>query len=408
MATEVKTGIERYRQHEVWATLELKLNALDSIHYDDAELEQRRKDIVEWLQDAQKSQDHKPSSLYLTVLDDLQQALSVLKTAESAFRQYVGLNSNRSGAPTVSKLVSALCDLPAPRAANLRKNIIEQLDREVEARQQWLTELYAAIQKTHTDLEQSQTALASVQEEAEQLEAEIKTHRGEIKGITESAEKTIEAEWSTSLSKWQQDRDDKDKIHDERAMEHIAALGSAAHLGGTLLDRAVGTLSAVEWAKRGARDRKTANRLRWVAFVLFALGIAVLGAFTIETIMRDAQLSVGDVILRTTVVAVIAGAAAAALRESGRHFREADSSEEVASALETLAPFYENTEHGVRLKARQQVGEAVLVQNILSRFAHRDASRHGSSTAGMSALEVLEEVKELTKNARNDDQKSAP
>lgn len=403
MASDTQTGAERYRQHEAWKTLELKLNALDSVHYDDAKLEQWRVDVVEWLQDAQRAQDHRPSALYLTVLDDLYQALTSLKSDQSSFKQYLGLN-NSSGNATVNKLKNALRQLPPPRAANLRKNIVEQLDREVEARQQWLRDLHAEIETTKTELQESQESLTSLRKQVEEAEDEIKTHRGEIKGVTETAQDTIKAEWDSALNRWEQERATKDKTHNEQAAEHVAALASAAHLGGTLLDRAVGKLSAVEWSKRGERDRNTATKLRWVAFILFGLGVAVLGAFTIESILRDAQLSVGDVILRTTVVVVIAASAAAALREAGRHFREADSSEEIASALDTLAPFYENTESGVRLKARQQVGEAVLVQNILSRFAHRDASKHGSTTPGLSVGEVLSEVSELTKKSREEAQ----
>lgn len=41
-----------------------------------------------------------------------------------------------------------------------------------------------------------------------------------------------------------------------------------------------------------------------------------------------------------------------------------------------LAPFYANSEDGVRLTARVQLGDAVLVKNVLSRLSHRDAAKH--------------------------------
>ncbi len=64
------------------------------------------------------------------------------------------------------------------------------------------------------------------------------------------------------------------------------------------------------------------------------------------------------------------------LRESGRHFREADTAEDVALSLRALAPFYAGAKENLRTAARLEVGDAVLVKNVLSRFAHRDAAKH--------------------------------
>lgn len=60
----------------------------------------------------------------------------------------------------------------------------------------------------------------------------------------------------------------------------------------------------------------------------------------------------------------------------------------MALSLRALAPFYASSEDDVRIAARVQVGDAVLVKNVLSRFAHRDAAKHAGeiSTPDLSNL----------------------
>lgn len=50
--TTSKTAQTRYRQHKVWETLELKLEALIAARYGDAKMEAWRTDIVDWLTEA--------------------------------------------------------------------------------------------------------------------------------------------------------------------------------------------------------------------------------------------------------------------------------------------------------------------------------------------------------------------
>jgi hypothetical protein len=59
-----------------------------------------------------------------------------------------------------------------------------------------------------------------------------------------------------------------------------------------------------------------------------------------EAIRKNFELTVGDGILRAAVVVVIGVFAVLLLRESGRHFREADTTEDVALSLKALAPFF--------------------------------------------------------------------
>ena len=113
-----------------------------------------------------------------------------------------------------------------------------------------------------------------------------------------------------------------------------------------------------------------------------------------EAIANNFEISVGGGILRASVAVVLGAFGGLLLREAGRHFREADTSEDVALSLRALAPVSAISEDEVRLAARVQVGDAVLVKNVLSRFAHRDAAKHAGD---INTSELPDLVKEAAK-----------
>ena len=128
--------------------------------------------------------------------------------------------------------------------------------------------------------------------------------------------------------------------------------------------------------------------MRFGAAASFVFAGAVGWFIVSEAVKNNFDLTVGDGLLRASVAAVIGAFGALLLRESGRHFREADTAEDVALSLKALAPFYASSGDEVRLSARVQVGDAVLVRNVLSRFAHRDATKHAGeiNTNGLPKL----------------------
>lgn len=80
------------------------------------------------------------------------------------------------------------------------------------------------------------------------------------------------------------------------------------------------------------------------------------------------------------------------LREARRHFREADTAEDVGLSLKAMAPFYAGAEDHVKLAARVQLGDAVLVKNVLSRFSHRDAARHSGDLNTENLPDLVKET----------------
>jgi hypothetical protein len=93
-------------------------------------------------------------------------------------------------------------------------------------------------------------------------------------------------------------------------------------------------------AKENANWSQAAQWMRAGANVAF-LAAGAVGWFIVnEAIRKNFELTVGEGILRAAVVVVIGAFAVLLLRESGRHFREADTTEDVALSLKALAPFF--------------------------------------------------------------------
>lgn len=369
------TGSERYRRHAVWETLALKKDALAAARYDDATTEQWRKDIVEWLSEAVKTKHARQPALYLRVLDDLSSALNSLPTDVNQFRQYV--STSRHDQPQyLGGLESALRALPLPPPKDLTKTYVQLLDKEIEARTTRLDLLETRVAETETALQQRLDELKRVSTEVQRLSTEVQAERDAITAVSSAAETTMRDEWGEALSEWKRERRVADETRDGEALQHVTALAAIRRAAETLAEHAAGDLSAADWRSRGKRERRAAQWIRFGAVAAFLFAGAI-GWFIVSEAIRDGfELTVGDGLLRSSVAVVIAAFGGLLLRESARHFKEADTAEDVALSLQALAPFYAGSDDEVRLRARQQVGDAVLVKNVLSRFAHRDATKY--------------------------------
>lgn len=386
------TGYERYRQHPVWETLTLKRESLNSARYDDAETEQARSDIVEWLDEAIKTKGALQPALYLSALDALSTALNQVPVDNAQFRQFVA--NRKRPEQAFGQLEQALRALPLPPPKELKASYVKQLDDEVDARNERLGQLEVRVQETEEALAQRLSELEAVSGSLDKLRAEIEDERSAIKAVSEAADTDMRSEWETSLGDWKKERDKADAAHDSEALEHIATLAAVTKSSEVLAEHAAGDLSATDWYGRAKRERRSAQWMRFGAAAAFVFAGAV-GFFVVsEAITNNFDLTLGDGVLRASVAMVIGAFGALLLRESGRHFREADAAEDVALSMKALAPFYANSDDDVRLKARVQVGDAVLVKNVLSRFSHRDAAKHAT---GVDSAQLPDLVRDATK-----------
>lgn len=399
----METGSERYRRHKVWETLPLKKNALEAARFDDAKSEQWRSDIIEWLVEAEKTKVAQQPALYLSALDELSEALNSLPIDANEFKRFTGVSAySSSNPPGVKKLEAALRALPLPPPKGLTSSYVTLLDEEVEVRTTRLNELKESITETEVSLADRQQELERVSEEVEQLREEIKAERETISSISQSAEKTIQEEWKEAFHGWQQERKEADSARDAEALKHVATLAATMKAGEVLAEHAAGDLSATDWYGRAKRERTAAGWLRGAAMAAFLAAVIVGSYIVIEAIRNSFDLTVGDGILRSAITVVIGAFGGLLLRESSRHFREADTAEDVALSLKALAPFYANSEDEIRLAARVQVGDAVLVKNVLSRFAHRDATKHAGDINTSELPELVREATQALKLAQDD------
>jgi hypothetical protein len=377
------TASERYRRHSVWETVGLKRQALAAARYGDKDAEALRADVVEWLLEAEKTRLTRQPALYLGVLDALQDNLNALGTAEADFYSFMFSYPQQR-----ERFLVAIRALPLPPPKDLKDTYVRLLDKEIEARTTRLDELEARVAETEKSLAERQKTLKQFEDKAEKVAAAVEEERLAVREVTAAAREQIETDWGETLASWWVDRKQFDKEQNSEILSHAASLAATARAGEALAEHAAGSLSAADWSGRAKRERRAAQWMRFGAAAAFIFAGAVGWFIVTEALRNNFDLTVGDGILRASVAAVIGAFGALLLRESGRHFREADTAEDVALSLKALAPFYAGSDEEVRKAARAQVGDAVLVKNILSRFAHRDAAKHAGeiNTADLPKL----------------------
>jgi len=377
------TASERYRRHSVWETVGLKRQALAAARYGDKDAEALRADVVEWLLEAEKTRLTRQPALYLGVLDALQDNLNALGTAEADFYSFMFSYPQQR-----ERFLVAIRALPLPPPKDLKDTYVRLLDKEIEARTTRLDELEARVAETEKSLAERQKTLKQFEDKAEKVAAAVEGERLAVREVTAAAREQIETDWGETLASWWVDRNQFDKEQNSAILSHAASLAATARAGEALAEHAAGSLSAADWSGRAKRERRAAQWMRFGAAAAFIFAGAVGWFIVTEALHNNFDLTVGDGILRASVAAVIGAFGALLLRESGRHFREADTAEDVALSLKALAPFYAGSDEEVRKAARAQVGDAVLVKNMLSRFAHRDAAKHAGeiNTADLPKL----------------------
>ncbi|MBM9433207.1 hypothetical protein [Flaviflexus equikiangi] len=381
------TASERYRKHKVWETLTLKRESLSAARFGDRRTEQLRLDVVEWLSEAEKTKVTRQPSLYIDVLDKLSNPLNGLPTTEAEFSRYLSTGQHQA-------LLSALRALPLPPPKELRQSYVDLLDQEIAARTDRLHELEHRVTETEKSLSARQATLDKLEKKVEIIADAVEDERTAIKEVSAIARAEIDRQWGEALQSWLEKRTRFDEEQNAIILSHAASLAATARAGEALAEHAAGSLSATDWNGRSKRERRAAQWMRFGAASAFVFAGAVGWFIVSEAINNNFDLTVGDGILRASVATVIGSFGALLLRESGRHFREADTAEDVALSLRALAPFYASSGDDVRLAARVQVGDAVLVKNVLSRFAHRDATKHAVE---INAADLPKLVDEATK-----------
>lgn len=368
-----QTQIERYRQHDVWGLIDLKRGALDTVKYSQQPFEDYRLDVITMLDAAARSKTNPQPTIYDDVLDAIRDNLNQLATDEQSFRSW-------SQQPYMSDLRARVRDLPGPPARQVNDSYVAALDTAVAARQNELDELRTSVAALNEEVVAKTKELAGLTRKVDAQHEKLTADAATITQAVTTADEQLRREWATALATWEQEREMRDGALDDEMAVHIQLLSTAALTGRRLVEQTAGHLTAADWAGRAKRERWNAHAMRWASFVFFALAVVVGGWILWIAIDKDLTLTVGDGILRGALVLALAGVGSFLTVEARRHFREADSAEDVKLALAALEPFYAGAEDEERTAVRRILGDTVFIKNTLSRFSSRDAAKHAGPT----------------------------
>lgn len=368
-----QTQIERYRQHEVWGLIELKRAALETVKYSQQPYEESRLQVITLLEAAARSKTNAQPALYDDTLDAIRDILNQLSADEQSFSAW-------SQQSYKNDFRSRVRELPGPPPRQVNDSYVAALDTAVAARQQELEELRASVAALNEEVVAKTREFAQLTKEVDAQRIKLTADAATISQAVATADEQLRKEWANALAGWEQERETRDGALDAEMTAHVQLLSTAALTGRRLVEQAAGHLTAADWAGRAKRERWNAHGLRWASFVFFALAVVVGGWVLWVAIDKDLTLTVGDGILRGALVLALAGVGSFLTIEARRHFREADSAEDVKLALAALEPFYAGADDDERKEVRRVLGDTVFIKNTLSRFSSRDAAKHAGPT----------------------------
>lgn len=374
LVTGLKPGFDTYRNHQVWVELSNALERLERITNLNSDLEPFRDEALVVLRLAQRSRANVVPYLYDQSLDAMAEQLRNLGEDAGSFEAWWHYHY-----PELKQLIT---DLPGPARKGLTEAGIALLDDAAELARKEVSRLGKKIQLLETKLNEAEAKVDRVEERVADSSRVIERDFARVAATAESADKRLEEQISAKLSELDLRVEAKEASTEERLKVQLAALALAANAADKLVERAAVGFTARSWAERASRERRNALWIRAAALAAYALA-AILGAFLVlQTLDLDgsAVLTPGAGLLRGLVVASMAGVGAVLTAEQRRHFREADSSEEVSIAIRAIEPFFNNEDAGSkdRTDARRSLADAVFVTNLLSRFSNRDSAKHGS------------------------------
>jgi Skp family chaperone for outer membrane proteins len=368
-----QTQLERYRQHAVWELIDLKRGALETVKYSQQPYEGYRLEVITMLDAAARSKGNPQATIYDDVLDVIAGILNQLSADEQSFMSW-------SQQSYMNDLRARVRDLPGPPPRQVNESYVVALDTAIAARQGELEELRASVSALNDEVVAKTKELAGLTKKVDAQHEKLTADAATISQVVATADEQLRREWATALATWEKDRETRDGALDEEMAGHVQLLSTAALTGRRLVEQAAGHLTAADWAGRAKRERWNAHGLRWASFVFFALAVVV-GAWVLWiAIDKDLTLTVGDGILRGALVLALAGVGSFLTIEARRHFREADSAEDVKLALAALEPYYAGAKDDERTEVRRELGDTVFIKNTLSRFSSRDAAKHAGPT----------------------------
>jgi len=376
--------VELYESHALWGQLDDSRYALEQAgvqEHGPAEL--NRQQLIAAFRTAAEARAAIGPFVVLTDLDSVQNQVASYFNAATPTQNLVNQQ-------LVNQVLQYLRTLPPPLPKAAARLVTESV---ATLRRIRTTEVAALEQQLATAAEELTTAqskLQAVATAASEQKTAITQESAKLDQAVAAATARFDTEIARVSAEWDRARAEKEREAETEVNKEIALLAEVAALGRRLVAHASGRFTAASWQQRATRDRKAANYLFSLGILVFVAAGALAYVFIWDVTHdqgREGDLSVGESLLRISLVVTLGAAIAYIFAESGRRRREANSAEEVATVLNAVEAFTATASTEAQAALAAELGRMVFVDNIRSRLGARDAVRgHDASNPGMQQL----------------------
>ena len=363
---------EKYANHVVWQQIKDSRYALKQAgkqDHDGAEL--ARLQLIAALERVEKSRG--ALSPFVTTSD-----LETLFNHLSNYLPVNGVTGYLAQTNMVDTILVLLRALPSPTTNAATKQATEAIAELTSIRESQIADMEKRLARLRERTEAAESALDTVKST---VATEQRTISGETERLTQavaSADTKFETELAKLSQKWESEQATQIRTFEDKAESEVQVLAATALLGKKLVQHAAGQTTAASWESRSKRDLRAANLLFSLGVLVFILAGLLAYYFVWDithSAARTGELSIGESILRVSIVVTLGAGIAYLFAESGRRRREGNSAEEVATVLTSMDAFLATSSDTSRNILMENVGATIFVDNIRSRLSARDAVR---------------------------------
>lgn len=387
-----ETTAEKYRGHSVWQVLKSKELSLKEARFSTEELEEYRTNLLAGIRAALSVKTSASAIDFTQVLTDLQSSLNSLGVDEPTFRNFVG-------SANLASFWRSVRDLPSAAPAKNQDKYVGALDAALDLRLVTINELSTQLTELRDQIKEASDSLDKIQKVTADLNDQLLIQSSKLNETVSTAALAMDGEWKNRIESWNLERTTKDQTLDGLMATEIAVLSASSELGARLMQNAAGQLTAIEWTRRATRERRTAWGMSLGAFISFSSAIVIGFWYLSNAIVSKADIQLGEGILKSALVLSCVGLGSLFAAEARRHFKEADSAEDVMLSITAMEPFMTGADAKDQKRIRTNVAQTIFVKNVLSRFAGRDSSRNNSINSSDLNELTAEIVRGLAKNS---------
>ena len=246
---------------------------------------------------------------------------------------------------------SALPVLPIHMTGEVLEKAVRQFDKEVSSAQAAMSveveSLRQEIQRTAEDSnrnvaelgEQVTQSVVEAQSTTESLYARINDVTERLQREVTSIQEVFRSSQNQRDADFTEDQDKRDREFHESLDSTIEEIKRFRDQANEMLEEVAGASTAAHYVDHSQQQSRTADIWRWIGVgALFIMVLASVWVFY-ESSRTEQDFSVAWLIVRTSLLGPILIFAAYALRQSGKHRRQAETMRRLANELQLLWPF---------------------------------------------------------------------